>query len=522
MAIDIHIKKYIVHPLFSMDVINESIGTPDQSGEKVSRRTMLKAGAASIVAMSAITEGTRRAGVWRTADLGFGTLGKVERELNDERARFGAEYLLDPDAEVDTNKAMQLLLRTELVRYLREHPKVEEIDFDTFMTTLYRPFMDGVRDHSARRSKEQESDKARIAYGESLAKKYETPSIGLISQTKLALHDQLGEKAVYFAKSNNIIDGIRSQEIQCRSGSRLLLLAVLENVESKLQSDERLVSIHTNQHVQLGLLTADEHLIAFEMTKAGMGVQELGLLKEISTPILVTDAKHDLAQSGLNQQAHTEQAVLLNSVPEKYDHLTPVAAKGGHTAGWQMKLGHKPGIGGALSATTDQYGFADGTVEIPEQRIPLTVMDAVPSSFSTSRENTVGDTQNVYQTLDAGRDEYRVLFDLMTSDERRVVTEFQQYRSVYAPLTHEIGVSYSRIIYDQHCDIPAEIKKMGSAIEKLIEFINVSDLDRKYAAYKAALDATHKRHPDYEITFSRNPREYVQAVIRHVHRHIGK
>jgi hypothetical protein len=495
-----------------MSPIESQSHSPERgSTSRILRRTFVGATIAALC--GGVIEEARRAGLWRGADIGVGTLAALERQLQMERAAFAAQYLEHPEGNVDTEAATRLFLETELARSLREHPDCPEVKFDDFLSQTYRPFMDGVK-WWVGVPEERSSD--RMAHAESLSRQCRTPSIAMIARVKLGLHDQLGEDACYYAKSNNVIDALSSKEIQCRSGSRLLLLALLENVDGKLQPGERLVTIHSNQHQQVGLLMADGKLIAFEMTKTGTGIQELGALDAIQTPIIVTDAKHDLAQAGLNRRAHPSKTVLRDTVPAEFDRLESIYDKRGLVGGGQIcSPKFKVGIGGEITATTDQYGFGDGTVRIPEGRIPLAPMDRVPSRFSTNRSPD-GSGSSIYDTINtSSRETYGDLLDLMTPDERTAVIAYEQHSPNYSRYMNAIDRSYRRILYDRDADIGAEVENLRQQCDALVQYMQETGLNRQYQAYEAALRSFHRR-TGKGVSYPRNPAEYAESVLKHL------
>ncbi|MDP6561449.1 MAG: hypothetical protein QF793_00820, partial [Candidatus Peribacteraceae bacterium] len=165
------------------------------------RRWFLRASVAGVVGV-AVAETTRRFGLWHLADLGIGDLAELERELTKEREEFAKEYLESGEMPGDEEKIAELFVVTELVRYFRENQSQSEVDIETFEKNTYRPFMDGVATHFAKRQEETDpTDEENVD-----TKKFATPSVALIANAKLALYDQIGAEPFYWAKKNNIID----------------------------------------------------------------------------------------------------------------------------------------------------------------------------------------------------------------------------------------------------------------------------------------------------------------------------
>lgn len=472
---------------------------------RISRRAFLFTGGATVVG-AAIATVANKVGLWSLDDLGMGELAALERKLQQERDAFAADYLKDPEADVNTQEAARLFLQTEVIRYMRDHRQQQQVSPDTFGEKYYRPSMDAMgQNYDARQAEKQGEDPDVATFG--------TPSVSMIADAKLALFDQFGNEPHYWAKMNNVVDPIMTGDLQCRSGSRLLLLALLEKVEPHLQPGEQLVSILSNHHLQVGLLTADGNVIAFEMTKSGKGIQVLGPMKDITTPILITDAKHDLAQAAINRRAHPEQTILYENVPEDYAGMDRIFDRQGVAGGGGIHLPNfRFGIGGATATTTDQYGFGDGKLEIPEERIPITSMDYVPSSFDTGTGTGEGG-QSIYDTVNDSEKKYGDLFSRMLPDEARAVREYEQHSPIFSRHMNQVSNSYSRIMSgDQGVDIKAEAQKLGKSCKEIAAYMNQNDLDRKYDVYRAALKKFHER-TGTDISFPRNPREYALEVL---------
>lgn len=485
----------------------------ESSREGLSRRRLLKA-TGTVAVGATIAEVTRRLGFWNIADLGIGEIAALERKLLEERKNFAEGYLEDAEGNIDTEEAMRLFVLTELARYLRSNPSQGKVNANTFEADLYRPFMDAVGQKFDEKQKVPPEKKGK----DPDTAVFKTPSVTAIANAKLALYEQLGEKPHYWGKKNNIIDPMVSSDLQCRSGSKLLLLVILEKMESQLQPGEKLVSIHTNHHIQMGLLTADGRVIAFEMTKSGKGIQDLGPLKDIQTPILITDAKHELAQAAINQQAHREKTVLLENVPEGYTGFDKVFdVKNPFGGGGIGMKGFSFGVGGGAEATTDQYGFGNGKVDIPKERIPITSMDYVPSSFTTSRQGNGGNS--IYDTVRDTERTHRQLWESMNAEERSALQEFEQHSPIFSRHMHAIARSYEMILDGEgNVDVRAELKIIIENTRALIRYMDQNDLDTKYDAYEQALNQYHKR-TGKDVSFPRNPREYAISVLEDLKRH---
>lgn len=467
---------------------------PAQAPEprRFSRRALF-IGTGAAVAVTAAVEATRRAGLWHLEDLGIGELAEEKRKLLADRGAFAAEYLQNPEAPVDTRKACDLFVRTEFARFARNNA-VENIP--TFVATTYEQFMERVR---TRAGAERNDEKDMLETG--------FPSVGKIVSTKLALHDELGPESCYWAKRNNIMDGVVSRDIQCRSGSRLLQLALLRDSAQWLQPGERLVTIHTNHHIQAGLLLQNGRLIAFEMTKLGKGIQDLGPMKDITAPTMVTDACHDIAQAGLNLRAHDKQTVLFDNVPKDYARTDAMFDQKTPFGGGGLRSGFSFGTGGSVEATTDRYGFGNGKVEIPDERVPMTKMDRIPSNFSTAGEG------NVYDTVrETAKGEGREIFRHLTAEEASAVRAYEQHTPVLSRHVARLKPAFERIANGESADVSADVNIVLEAVRGIDEYMDANDVDRLYDEYDRALTACFNR-TKVGLRYGRNPRDMALEAL---------
>lgn len=486
--------------------------TPDStiSGMSILRKLTIAAALTGIPA--ALAEGARRLELWRGADIGIGTLASLERSLPERRERFATAYFRNPELAEKTDEVAQLFVATELARFLREHPREREISREQFILDEYGPFMRDVRTNFLRR--QQATNPQDPKNHDAL--KFGTPSVALIANVKLALHDRLAKDRPphYWGEKSNIVDLIRTGDYQCRSGSRMLLLALLENADALLQEGERLVVIYSNHHVQVGLLTPERRVIAFEMTKSEKGIQDLGSMEKIEARVFITDAKHELTQAALNTQAHSQETVLLKNFSHTdppFKNFADVFDKRGEFGGGAIRVPEfRFGIGGGKTSTTDQYGFGDGRIEIPDQRIPITGMDYIPARLGTRN--------GIYDTVRDVRREYADLHSRMRPEELLAVQRFEQHSPVYSRSFHLI---------DEHIRSMRRFKKNGNQenfsrefdqlmneVGKLREYIESNHLDEVYEEYHRSLKAVFDSSDGtITIRYPTNPRQFLREAL---------
>jgi hypothetical protein len=493
----------ILHPMES----------PGHCGERttprINRRVFMLAAATAAAGVAVVTtETTRRLGLWRGADIGIGALAELERDILRDREVFAREYLRSGEMPGDVEEAARLFIHTELARHLREHPGEEEVDGEEFMRRVYRPFMEGVRSHFERRQEEIDpvhSDNTDTAM-------FGTPSVALMVNAKEALQDRIGG-GFYWRRKNNIVDALTNAEFQCRSGSRLLLLTFLETVYGRLQEGERLIVVYSNHHMQTGLLTADGRVVVFDMTKSAKGIQYLGPMREIKKPVMVLDAAHDLAQAGINRSAHPDQTILYDNVPENFTSLDQIFDKSGAFGGGGIRQPRfRYGIGGEVSSTTDQYGFGDGSIEIPDERIPITPMDYIPSDAWDGAEGFAGN--GIYDTLHdpAGGDAGSSLYERMTPRQRADVAAFEQHGTVLLRHYDAINDAYRGVQRAETEAAKSEaVQRMAQAIERCRSYIERNGIGVQYDKYRVAVDAIPQAEGTVRYS-QKDPRKFLREA----------
>lgn len=239
---------------------------------------------------------------------------------------------------------------------------------------------------------------------------------------------------------------------QCRSGSRTFLLTALAKIRNQLQEGERLVTIYSDTHQQIGLLTVDGRLLAFEMTKGGKGIQDLGTMSEIRRPIRVVDAEHDLIQAALDQRIHEDVAVLHDTVPEGFNkgYVSP----------------------SDIWPTTDQYSFASGRVQIPNERVAISSMDYITGDLD--------DQNGIYSTM-AAED---VWYADLPIEEKEAIDAYEQYIPLINAHIDRFNRALRGMTYaTEEESFTHSLEQAMDSTGALSDFIEANDLNTKFMTY---------------------------------------
>lgn len=461
------------------NALNDSSAAEAQGGLLTRRRALLIAcgGLTGLTVAGIATRDKQRA--W-LADMGLGDLAEVQHELQEHRAEFLSAYSAEGELPGGPAGANDLFVESEWVQYLRHESGQEVLPFERYRDQYHQPFMDGVRIEFERLQNKEE----RLDGASSYSHKYGSSTVSALANLKLAIDSQLGEDSHYWAQRNLIIDPVLHGDRQCRSGTRLFTVAALEHIASELSEGERLVEVHTNQHVQPGMLTADNRLITIEMTKGGRALRDYGQLDDLTVPIQVVDAAHSLAQSALDKTMHPDQTVIFDNIP-------PVERVG------------LPDFGvPAMRATTDQYGWGNGTVQIPSERLPIGHMDYVPAVTGT--ENDIYDSiQNSPETTD--------LLASLSPAEQTIVRDYTQH------------LAYVDRVWSEHTDIinPVLRNPGGYSEQQIIDKVQaVRDLLDEFSRYRTSnnLDQRCERAEQalrqHNLSLSVKDPERIDAAIR--------
>ncbi len=345
---------------------------------EMERRTFLKVGAG--VAAGAVVLGVLE----KLRRDTFGPLGQLEKKTQGDIDVFAAEYLRTGDPK----GAADLFPKVEWMHYLQS-TKAPVAPTETFIQKTYNPFMAKVTDEFAKRVKHP----AKEEFG--------TPTVARIASLKVILHSQLPQDMSYEGSQNSIVDPLLNHTLQCRSGTKLLLLAMLKNISGLLQPGERLVQINVDTHTLAGLVTADGQVIGFEMVKSGKGVTDFGHITKPLVPMQVVDAEHAMAEDAIGQHPFKNKSMLADTSPK--------------TSGGGFRI---PGT----RTHTDQHGF--GTKEVPAGKHPIDSMDYVPAQPSGERG------AGAYDSFDPVQANAAVLKNL-TRDEQIVVRRYMQHTSFF-------------------------------------------------------------------------------------------
>ena len=260
---------------------------------------------------------------------------------------------------------------------------------------------------------------------------------------------------------------------------------------------EKMVLIHTNTHLQFGLLTADRRLIAFEMTANGKAIQDYGPLESIEAPILVCDAKYSLLEAALGSKVREEHTVILNNVPEEYDRLllsTPSTSLSSLLSSERSR------------AVSDTRGFSDGSIQIPMNPIPIPSIDYLPFGGSVGGSG-------IYNSLERANPQELVGMSEMTPDEKRAVREYRFVFEVFQPDLNAILQAHQRLHSDNSgSDKTEDMRLIITRGRRLIDYYNRNDVGSKHAAFIKAYTALAKR-TDTNYSLSRNPLSILKDVL---------
>lgn len=335
-------------------------------------------------------------------------LSVVQSHVQERREKFMAHYLENGDVtDLDGT-----VLDAEWVNYLRGTNQAA-VPVENFLAQAYRPFMKRTQDSFGKRladEKETERDADIQENG--------TRSVGLLLHLKAALYEQLGETEMGYDKDfNTVADPLLSKTLQCRSGTKLFLLAAREHAAGLLQPGEKLVQIHTSGHVFPGLLAADGRLFGIEMTKRGKGLISFGALAELGKSgieIQVLDANHALAQDAIGQRAFGEETTLANTVKPDQN----------------IAFG-----GGFGRPNTDQFGF--GKADVPSGRQPIDRVDHISPRTMQGEGGVYGMAQPESETQD--------FMKRLTTQEKILVREYMQHTKYFSEMFRRHAAVLSQI-----------------------------------------------------------------------------
>lgn len=334
------------------------------------------------------------------ADTGFTlslrseALRKAEQNVRVRRMEFASTYLENGDfiglEEVVTD--------AEWMNYLRA-TTADVSGADAFRAEVYEPFMKSVEDTFGARLKTD--DPMRLSDMTSFG----TPTVAVLADLKIALYENLGDDISYDRSYNSIADPLKHQNLQCRSGTKLYLLAAERSAKSLLQPGERLVQIHTKGHTLPGLLTVDNRVIGFEMTKSGRGIVDFGPMHSFAQSgleIQVVDAKHGLAQDAIGKKAFHEKTLLADT--SKKDIPLPSF-----------------GILG-MRKNTDQHGF--GSADVPAGRSPIDRADYIAPQAMEGGNGIYGSMGSSSESRD--------FLKKLSAKEQIVVRRYMQHSNYFS------------------------------------------------------------------------------------------
>ncbi len=321
-------------------------------------------------------------------------LREAQQNIEATKAEFAARYF----EKGDTTGLEGVVADVEWINYLRSTTAVVATA-DVFKKNAYEPFMlkveQGLGARLQRKDAQREKD----------TEEFKTLTVSRLADLKLSMFEELGEKIAYERDYNSIADPILNKNLQCRSGTKLFLLAALRSVKPLLQPGEKLLQIHTKGHVLPGVQLANGAVIGFEMTKSGRGITEFGTIegiKQSRLEVKVLDAEHALAQDALGRKAFAEKTVLA-------DTSKPSSSSGGTALGGKI-------------ANTDQYGF--GSANVPAGRQPIDRADYISAQSVAGRGG-------IYEQMGVGKIEEDLLSKL-APQERTVMRRYMQHTNAMA------------------------------------------------------------------------------------------
>lgn len=318
----------------------------------------------------------------------------AEQDVRVRRKKFAATYLTNGDL----TGIEEVVTDAEWINYLRATTS-DVSGADEFRAKTYDPFMKQVEDSFGMRLKTD--DPMRKDDTET----FQTPTVAVLADLKIALYENLGDDISYDRSFNSIADPLMHQNLQCRSGTKLYLLAAQRSAKPLLQPGERLVQIHTKGHTLPGLLTADNRVIGFEMTKSGRGIVDFGTMDSLGQSgleIQVVDAEHGLAQDAIGQKAFHDKTLLADTSKKE----VPLPSFG------------IPG----MRKNTDQHGF--GSADVPAGRSPIDRADYIsPQAMEGGN--------GIYGSMGASS-ESRDLLRKLSSEEQIIVRRYMQHSNYFS------------------------------------------------------------------------------------------
>lgn len=298
----------------------------------------------------------------------------------------------------------QVALETEWINYLRSTTE-PAVSYEQFRDTVYEPYMAEVA--------------ASFAALRAKADPAHEDITGRFTDLKDAVQGNFKEGAAYERSHNSLVDPLTNGDVQCRSGTKLFLLAILRHDTELLLNGERLVQIHLKGHTLPGILTVDGQLYGFEMTKKGKGIIEFGTFAAINASgmeLEVIDAQHNMAEDAIGEKPHVDESVLLDTV-------TPASRVGSSFVE-------------GMRSNTDQHGF--GTVEVPAGRQPFDHADYISPRAMEGESGIYGSMGVPSANID--------LLTNLTAPEQVIVRRYMQH------------VNYFSGCFNRHVDILTQIQ----------------------------------------------------------------
>lgn len=373
----------------------------------------------------------------------------VQVDALKRREAFARKYTETGDlADVE-----HVALETEWISYLRSTAE-PAVSYEQFRDTVYEPHMAKVAESFAAIQANANPDREDVVTGR-------------FTDFKEAVQSNFKENAAYERSHNSVVDPLTNGDVQCRSGTKLFLLAALRHDKELLLNGERLVQIHTKGHTLPGILTADGQLIGFEMTKTGKGITEFGTLADIEASgmeLQVIDAGHGMAEDAIGATPHKKESVLLDTVK-------PATRVGGGGFGFPD-----------MRPNTDQHGF--GKAEVSAGRKPLDRADYISPRAMEGESGIYGNMDVPSASAD--------LMGRLTPQEQIVVRRYMQHTS-YFTAVFDKHVAILREIENRPTmteqEVLATLKRADVIVDEVTAYIEKNSLAKDHRETERILDA---------------------------------
>ncbi len=264
-----------------------------------------------------------RQAAWTTVFLASGAVCTyierlVKKEPEDPRLKELRDTYVETGRIEDTE-----LFRQAYVAYERNMLKQsgETVRPDAECQQEVRQFLDGIQGRFVRQGAIGNVDRT-------------LPSMQLLLRLQQSFEGQCPQHVTYNRSADSVLS-VPQGRLQCRSGTRMFILATHRTLARALQDGEELVEIYTTGHVRPGLITADGQIFGLEMTQRGGGAEYVGQRTAPPPDVRIVRADDALAQEVLHlPQQHQPRALI--------DTVSPQAQAQGDRSRYQGRFGFGP------------------------------------------------------------------------------------------------------------------------------------------------------------------------------------